>query len=214
VTQRDLAAVVGVSQPTVSGWLKQKAKPTDENARAALAHLGLAWADVAFRPRAPRSDDGPADATAVGVVFIPRNGFAGAGPPYENAPEEPDHDAYPRFELLRLTGTNPEALRSFVVIGDSLAPEIPPMTRVLYLPVPQFLSPGLYVVTVNGAAQVRRVQQLADGTLLLLPINPDYQQEALVPVDDADTPNTYRTTDGRLAVVACVGKVVFYPKPA
>ena len=205
LTQQELADHVGVTQPNVSSWLAQRTRPTPENAKAVLDALDLDWEDVQ-RGHPTDEDDG--------VVLVPRSGFAGGGPPYENAPEDLEVDAYPRSELLRVTGANPDTLRSTVVIGDSLAPEIPPNTRVLFLPVEQVLGPGLYVLTINGAEQVRRVQQRADGVLRLLPINPDYDQETLIPLPDADTPNTYRTTDGGTATVVCVGKVLFYPKAA
>lgn len=217
----ELGRAVGLDRATISRIRNGKQVPDRDNAQRILDALGLDWNDVT-RPSAHATGERPGEQSTASkaepsadVVYVPRNGFAGAGPPYHNRPpEEPEHDAYPRFELLRLTGMNPEMLRSAVIVGDSHAPEIPPNTRVLYAPVERFLGPGLYVITINEAEQVRKVQQLADGTLLLIPTNPTYRTEELTPIEEADTPNTYRTAEGRTAVVRCVGKVVFYPKPA
>ena len=220
LSQADLARSAGVSRSSVSRYLSGVLTPSREAAGRVLDALGLAWADVA-RTLLP----GPAD-----VVFVPRDGYAQGAPSAEQGYVNGDghaetvdadtdgaalaRDPYPRDELVRLTGMDPARFRSCTVVGDSLVPEVPPNTRAIYVPVEEHVGDGLYVVAIDDAHVVKRVQRLADGTLRLLPYNPDYQPETLTPVRDADTENTYRTGTGGIAIVRFVGKVVYYPKAA
>ena len=221
LSQADLARSADVSRSSVSRYLSGALTPSRETAARILGALGLAWADVA-RTSLP----GPAD-----VVFVPRDGYAQGAPSaeqgYVNGDGHPDahveveangaalaRDPYPRDELVRMTGMDPARFRSCTVVGDSLVPEIPPNTRAIYVPVEEHVGDGLYLVAIDDAHVVKRIQKLADGTLRLLPYNPDYAPERLTPVRDADTENTYRTGTGGIAVVRFVGKVVYYPKAA
>lgn len=217
ITQYDLADRLGVSQPTVSGWLRCRRKPSPANAQAALDLLELSWADVA--PEAGEAAEAEPDRVA-----IPRAGHAAAATHASNGvvnsgggPDafgEPALDYYPEAELRRLTNADPARLRSAVVVGDSLMPEVPPNATVVFLP-GAFHADGLHVVSIDGAEVIKRVQFRPGGALDLIPINPDYERERLLPVPEADTPNTYRSeTTGLTAEIRMVGKVVFYPKPA
>jgi phage repressor protein C with HTH and peptisase S24 domain len=221
VSQYGLADLIGVTQATVSAWLNRRRLPSPDSANAALNALGIRWDEVAASP-ATSSSDGAGESGSVSspdVVLIPRNGRAAAASSATtgvvNSNEATEHDAYPRSELIRITGANPDRLRSLTVIGDSLAPEIPPNTRVIYLPMEAFGGDGLYVLEIDEAAIVKRVQHLPGGTLRIKPINPDYDMVELRPLKEADTANTYRVAEtGETSVVRVVGKVVFYPKPA
>ncbi|MEM1043496.1 MAG: S24 family peptidase [Bacteroidota bacterium] len=217
LSQADLARSADVSRSSVSRYLSGALTPSREVAARVLDALELSWDDVAqAAPPAPAN-----------VVLVPRDGYASGAPSAEqgyvngdgHAEGEPvssalERDPYPRDELVRLTGMNPDRLRSCTVVGDSLVPEIPPNTRAVYVPVEDHIGDGLYVVAIDDAHVVKRVQRLADGTLRLLPYNPDYEPETLTPVKDADTENTYRTGTGGIAVVRFIGKVVYYPKAA
>ena len=121
---------------------------------------------------------------------------------------------YSQSELKRVTGRKPDTLRTCVVVGDSLAPDIPPGTRAVYLPLREHAGDGLYMVAINDGHVVKRVQRLADGTLRLIPFNPAYAEETLTPMKEADTDHLYRTGAGGTAVVRFVGKVVYYAKSA
>ena len=218
LSQADLARSAGVSRSSVSRYLSGVLTPSRETAARVLDTLGLAWADVsAATPALPAE-----------VVLIPRDGYAQGARSVEegyvngdghaggngHAVAALERDPYSRTELARLTGMDPNRFRSCTIIGDSLVPEIPPNTRAVYVPVEEHVGDGLYLVAIDDAHVVKRVQKLADGTLRLLPYNPDYEPETLTPVRDADTENTYRTGTGGIAIVRFVGKVVYYPKAA
>ena len=211
LSQADLARSVEISRSSVSRYLSGALTPSREVAARILDTLGLNWGDVSTGTTAlPAS-----------VVLIPRDGYASGARSleegYVNGSADTDvleRDPYSRAELARLTGMNPDRFRSCTIVGDSLVPEIPPNTRAVYVPVEEHRGDGLYVVAIDDAHVVKRVQRLADGTLRLLPYNPAYEPETLTPVKGADTDNTYRTTTGGTAVVRFVGKVVYYPKAA
>ena len=218
LSQADLARAADVSRSSVSRYLSGALTPSRETAARVLDTLGLAWADVsAATPALPAE-----------VVLIPRDGYARGARSVEegyvngdghaggdgHAVAALERDPYSRTELARLTGMDPDRFRSCTIIGDSLVPEIPPNTRAVYVPVEEHVGDGLYLVAIDDAHVVKRVQRLADGTLRFLPYNPDYEPETLTPVRDADTENTYRTGTGGIAVVRFVGKVVYYPKAA
>lgn len=219
MSQHDLARAIGTKQPTVSDWLSMKKRPSLANIRKALAALGIPWEDVRAVPG--RGDGAPASKSTQrgpypAVIMVPRGGFAAAGHgAYNGEGDEPEYDPYPRDELQRIANAPAERMRSLTVIGDSLAPEIPPNTRVIYMPMERFLGDGLYVLEMDGMTVVKRVQYLSGGGLDLLPINIDYQPDRLLPVPEAGEENTFRSNlSGLTTRVRCIGKVVFYPKPA
>jgi phage repressor protein C with HTH and peptisase S24 domain len=225
MTQYDIADRLGVTQPAVNGWLNKKGKktPGPANLQKLVDVLGLRREDFETREPAPPTIQSTAQQSAHSpagsersIVLIPRNGYAAAGEgAFNDGEDEVQYDPYPRDELMRLTNTNPDYLRSLTVIGDSLAPEIPPNTRVIYLPLEQFRGDGLYVLSIDGVEIVKRIQYLPGGAIELIPINTDYQVELLMPIEGADTYNTFRSArTGLTTIVRCVGKVVFYPKPA
>src|SRR5690606_3628076 len=81
LSQYGLADLVGVTQATISAWLNQRRLPSPESAQAALDALGLEWGDVVASPdsRSLTGDSSPAVSTS-DIVFVPRNGYAGAAP--------------------------------------------------------------------------------------------------------------------------------------
>lgn len=211
LSQADLARSADVSRSSVSRYLSGALTPSRDVAARVLDALELSWDDVAQAAVSAQAE----------IVLVPRDGYASGARSseegYVNGDGESsalERDPYPRDELARLTGMNPDRFRSCTVIGDSLVPEVPPNTRAIYVPMDTHVGDGLYVVAIDEAFVVKRIQRLADGTLKLLPYNPDYEPETLTPVKDADTENTYRTQTGGIAVVRFVGKVVYYPKAA
>lgn len=213
VSQYGLADLIGVTQATVSAWLNRRRLPSPDSANATLKALGIAWDEVAASPGTSTASE-LKSVPSSDIVLIPRNGRAAAASDAAtgvvNTEKETEHDAYPRSELIRITSANPDRLRSLTVIGDSLAPEIPPNTRVIYLPLEEFGGDGLYVLEIDEAAIVKRVQHLPGGTLRIKPINPVYDEVELRSLKDADTANTYRVAEtGETSVVRVVGKVVF-----
>ena len=211
ITQADLARELGVTQPTISDYVNAKKSPSRKNLVHLMGFLGLDPAELTALSERDLSGD---------VVLLPVRGRAAAGDGYINGSGGAGGDggglkAFSREELRRLTNRNPDRLETFIVSGDSLAPEILPSSAVVYDPQEAFRGDGLYVLTVDEGEIVKRVQVLPGGALELLPINPAYKAELLYPVKEADTPNMYRSErTGLTSVVRVVGKVVAYSKPA
>ncbi len=204
MTQATLARELEVSQPTVSDWVNAKKTPGMDN----LARLQevLDMPDEAIRAgtlEGAERDD---------IVFVPRVAYAEAGNGYVNSdPLVEERHAYSRRELRRLTNANPDRLMEITVVGDSMAPEIPPNTPVLYQPTHEISDHGIYVLLYDGSVIVKKVQRFAGGALKLIPANAEYDPEMLVPVPEADTPNTYRSQQtGLAATLRVLGKVVGY----
>lgn len=209
LSQRHVADLARVSQATISDWLNGKSVPRESNARTLLHALDLHWEAVASSgdPAAPSSP----------VVYVPRDGAVGAGGGVEDEHDDDalEADPYPASELRRLTQTDVHALRSMVVVGDSMSGDLRPGDRVIYAPCSSIGDAGLYVVLLDGARLIKRVQRLGGGALELIPSNPAYHRERFEPIPDADTENTYRSAlTGLTSTLNVVGKVVFYPKAA
>ena len=96
-----------------------------------------------------------------------------------------------------------------------MEPEIRANDTVIYRITESITDAGLYILDLDGARIVKLVHRLAGGALELIPANPTYQRERLLPLNDADTENTFRSDlTGLISVIHVVGKVVFYARPA
>ena len=218
LSQEQIAAHVGVAQQTVSAWLSGRQVPSRSNTVRLVELLDPDPELVERYLLWPLRRDDASTVAPDAVVHVARNGYAAAGHGVLNVEADDETDPYPRRELSRITnlhGPSLERIRSITVIGDSLAPEILPNSRVLYVPSEQYLGDGLYVLSIDGAELVKLLQQLPGGAIRLKPINPIYDQTELHPLRDADTPNTFReTASGLVSQLRFVGKVVGYLKPA
>ncbi len=211
LSQSDLAERVGVSQPTVSDWLNRKSAPSKRNREKLMQALGLTEEDLeALPPPRPKAADDD-------VVFLPvmARASAGSGSVNGDVLEIEEYRAYSRFELRRMTGQNPERLRVMPVIGDSMEPEIRAGDVVVYLPMDRMTDDGLYIFRMDDALKIKKLQRYAGGAIQIIPANPTYEKEMLLPLPDADTPNMYRSREsGLVGFFQIVGKVVYYPRPA
>lgn len=212
LSQSDLAARVGVSQPTVSDWLNRKSAPSKRNREKLMQALDLTEQDLAAVKPPPRPETASDD-----VIFLPVMARASAGNGSVNGEllEIEDYRAYSRFELRRMTGQNPERLRVMPVIGDSMEPEIRAGDVVVYLPMDRMTDDGLYIFRMDDALKIKKLQRYTGGAIQIIPANPVYEKEMLLPLPDADTPNMYRSREsGLVGFFQIVGKVVYYPRPA
>ena len=206
LTQSDLARTLGVTQPTISDYVNGKKTPSRKNLEQLIRLLDLEPADLVAPAEPPLADD---------VVLIPVRGEGASRHIYGDNDRDERVHAFSRSELLRLTNRNPERLASFIVSGDSLAPEILPNSVIVYWPQEQFTGDGLYVLKIDGTELAKRVQVLPGGALELLPVNAAYKPELLLPVPNADTRNTYRSQRTELVTtIQVLGKIVAYAKPA
>ena len=152
-----------------------------------------------------------------GVVLIPCLARASAGDGYLNGDhsEIESYHTYPLDEIRRLTHANPDHLRAIKAVGDSMEPEILANSTVIYVPTEEVAEHGLYVFAIDEALLIKKIQLYSGGALEIIPINPTYSREMLLPVPEADEPNTYRSQQTGLVSRFCVvGRVVFYTKAA
>jgi phage repressor protein C with HTH and peptisase S24 domain len=205
MTQAALARGVGVSQPTVSDWVNGKKTPARDNLERIQAMLGIP--DEAIQTAS--MDEGEHE----DVVLVPQVARAEGGDGYINGdtPIVEGRRAYSRSLLRESTGINPERLMAITVVGDSMAPEIPANTPVLYEPDTEITDHGIYVLLYDEGVIIKRVQRMAGNVLRLISTNEEYEDEVLVPVPESDTPNTYRSMQSDLvATLKVLGKIVGY----
>lgn len=217
--QNALAEALGVSHASVSDWVHMKKSPSADNLHRIMDVLRLSPADISPES-APAGVSDPR--LLEDVVLVPRiargraadllrsGGYINPG-----QGEFEGYDAFSRSEAHRLSGVNPDDLRTVTVVGDSLVPEILPGTRVAYVPHDRIEDFGMYVILVDDGVLVKRVQRYAGGAVEIIPINPAYCKEMLVPLQEADTNDLYRSQrTGLTAHFRVIGKVVFYTKTA
>ena len=153
----------------------------------------------------------------LGVVLIPCLARASAGDGYLNGDhsEIESYHTYPLDEIRRLTHANPDHLRAIKAVGDSMEPEILANSTVIYVPTEEVAEHGLYVFAIDEALLIKKIQLYSGGALEIIPINPTYSREMLLPLKEADEPNTYRSQQtGLVSRFRVVGRVVFYTKAA
>lgn len=209
MTQADLARELDVSQPTVSDWVNAKKTPARDNLVRIQDLLDIP--DEAIRVGTMDEDE------KEDVVFVPQVARAEGGDGYINAdtPIVEARRAYSRHLLRQVTGVNPERLMAIMIVGDSMAPELPANTPVLYVPGSELSDHGIYVLLYDEGVIIKRVQRLAGKAIKLISTNDDYEDEVLVPLPDTDTPNTYRSVQSDLvATLRVLGKVVGYFRAA
>lgn len=163
------------------------------------------------------SDIPPPSGEVLTFRYLPVGHRAEAGAGADN--EYPDHENWEemyrsRAELARF-GLSGAGLAAFFVSGPSMEPEIRANTPALMTPLQDFESSGIYVLTLDRWTIVKMVDLLAGGAIRLSSLNKEVNPEAeiLIPVEDADTPNTYRSQlTGLTTTVRVHGRVVLYTK--
>lgn len=195
LTQQEAASLLGIPHRTYVHYESATSAPSQERRTAILDAL---------------SADAPA---ADGVLAIPGGSEAGAGPARNNDHHGLEVVRIERSEVVRVTGLEGPSLnglRWFTVVGDSMAPDLRPGERVFFTPCHTFAADGYYIAEMDGERLVKRIQRHGGGVLDLVPVNPDYQTERLIPMREADAPNTYRSQlSGAVVTLNPVGKVAF-----
>jgi len=99
-----------------------------------------------------------------------------------------------------------QRLRTVVVVGNSMEPAIQANEPVHYLPTSEIADDGLYVFVIDDVLKVRYLQRYAGGAIQIIPLNPIYEKELLVPAGDA--PGMYRSQQsGLTGRFEIIGKV-------
>ena len=112
-------------------------------------------------------------------------------------------DGYQDDEPLLPAGRR---LRSVTIVGNSMEPAIQANEPVYYLPTSEIADDGLYVFVIDDVLKVRYLQRYAGGAIQIIPLNPIYEKELLVPAGDA--PGMYRSQQsGLTGRFEIIGKV-------
>ena len=112
-------------------------------------------------------------------------------------------DGYQDGEALLPAGRR---LRSVTIVGNSMEPAIRANEPVYYLPTSEIADDGLYVFMLDDVLKVRYLQRYAGGAIQIIPLNPIYEKELLVPAGDA--PGMYRSQQsGLTGRFEIIGKV-------
>lgn len=209
LTQKELARRLDVSQPTVSGWVNAQKTPGRDNLLQLIEELELEARDVTSA-RSLSGTDADDDALPLPRVDVHQ---------IDDAGDELPVDGYLIFSraMLQYAAQAPtDDLMVMTIVGDSMTPEIPPGTAVVFARTDAVGDHGLYALIYDGALMVKTVQRFAGGALKLSSTNPAYDAETLIPdTDAADGPlRTYTSKKTGLSVdVRIVGKVACYMKP-
>lgn len=204
LTQNAAAERLGVSQSRVSAWLLRSSVPSGDVAERILPTIGVTAAELRTSDATPLPSN---------VVLIPRGGLVGGGA-LPAAPDDDEADPYPANEMRRLIGFDPTGLVYCIVVGDSMAPNLRPGDRVIYIPTTEITDHGLYVLLVDDHQMIKRVQRLGGGALVLISFNQTYSDETYIPTDDDEGLFFRSNLSGLIASIRVVGKVVWYPTPA
>jgi len=124
-------------------------------------------------------------------------------------PDDATYDvSLPKGFLSRLLGFHsPSTIGVMEAEGDSMKPTIKDGDLIIYEPVEEIRSAGIYVLHLRTGATVKRVQPLPDGSYRIIPDNSHrgYSRMTLVPNDGG-----FRLEEtGRSAEMHVVGKVRF-----
>ena len=166
------------------------------------AGVSLEWLATGEGPMS-RSHEPPLNETE--HVLIPRYDiFASAGIDVLEVFEEHvlDHTAFRRDWLVGTMRLDPEKLAIIMVDGDSMIPTLQPGDFILIdlREAGRLRSDAVYVVRVEGALLVKRVQVGSDGRLDVWSDNPSYK------------PWTYTAEQSESLRVKIVGRVVWAGK--
>lgn len=195
-TRKEAASAAGVSADQLQRYIRGENEPsTSIMARFAdAAGVSIEWlasgrGEMMAGPRAALAglrafveSGGPGDKAAYApellAEFFPVPRFAvrasaGPGAVAEDA-EIKDHLMFRVDWLRRELGTDPAKLGCMDLIGDSMEPLIPSGATILFdRAVERITADGIYVVGLEDALLVKRVQRLMDGVVLLSE-NPRY----------------------------------------
>jgi len=124
-------------------------------------------------------------------------------------PDDATHQVeFPKHFLSRLLGFHPPSTIGVMEAeGDSMKPTIRDGDLIIYEPVEEIRSAGIYVLYLRTGATVKRVQPLPDGSYRIIPDNSHrgYSRMTLIPNESGFT----LEETGRSAEMHVVGKVRF-----
>lgn len=211
VTQAELARIAGISDTAVGNWLKDVNGIDAPNARLLGAHLHVdpLWLETGqghptgdgsqIRRPIPERRHGERDQPFVhslvsaydgddalpdDVVLVPesRIEFAGGDGRINYELVEHEEPATYRRSWFQKYGINPDRVKRFRVVGDSMEPMLFPRDTILVnLDETNVIDGRMYALRYGDQLRVKHVSRRIDGTLILRSVNPAYKDEEIPP---------------------------------
>jgi phage repressor protein C with HTH and peptisase S24 domain len=171
----------GIPYTTLQRILQGKTIPRGKQLQA-LAQAGevtVDWLLYGGEKPQPKSQSSEVALLELGGenVRIPLiNLQVGAGNGYEVTTEEVcEYLTLPRRLIATERGLNPKSLQAVTVMGDSMAPEFNPGDMVFLDVEKTQPGEGIYIVRIDNAIVIKRMQVLAGNSLKLNSHNPIYE---------------------------------------
>lgn len=184
--QKELSAIIGVSQAVISEWEHNKKDPSGERLKKLAEFFNMEPAEILGETRYKRAGEG-AD-----YIRIPVLGRIPAGVPFEMIEEIEDYEDIPAS--MTRGGKEYFALK---VRGDSMNPKYEDGDTIILRATNICESGQDCAVRVNGDdATFKRVYVTEEGGIILQPLNPAYE------------PRTYTRHQWESDYVSILGVVV------
>ena len=168
VSQKELAAAIGVKQPTVSEWEHQKKDPSGERLEKIAKFFGVTRGMILGYTESVNERPGH-QTNGKAYITIPVLGKIPAGIPFEAIEEVLDYEDIP------MASTRPgHSYFGLRIQGNSMEPEYRDGDTIIIQQQERCNSGDDCVVMVNGNdATFKRVKRHENG-MTLLPLNPEY----------------------------------------
>jgi len=189
-TQTEIAELVGTSQETISTWERNVYEPSQEDINKLAAIFGVTVHDLIpldtdtreEKNEAPGAAQDSSLTTGAGIVRIPFYDVkASAGHGCFADTEKVETYLAMQEEIIRavLPG-NPSRLAIIQASGDSMEPTIMSGEMLILDTQEKKVGvDGLYVIRLNDAIAVKRVQQISGGQVNVISDNPRYKEQHL-----------------------------------
>ncbi|MEO0496302.1 MAG: S24 family peptidase [Pseudomonadota bacterium] len=184
-----LASATGLSDGAVHGYLKRNSIPRGDAAVAIADHLGvsLRWLLTGEEDEPNQMGLSEPQAPFMGpeLAEVPRYDVqAAAGNGTIATTEEPGTTAFFPRKWLRDLGLDPDHSGILDCNGDSMEPTISdgaPM--VVNFAIKSVVQGGIYVISLDGAVIVKRVERLLTGDYQFISDNPKYPPQTITQAD-------------------------------
>lgn len=178
IQQKELAAEIGVAQPTISEWEHQKKDPSGERLERLTAYFGVDKSTIlGYKPLYQLPPVSP------GAIRIPVYGTIPAGVPMDAIEDVLDYEDIPAD-----WGRGGKEYMALKVSGHSMEPKYQDGDILILRRTESCENGQDCAVMVNGDdATFKRVKLTGSG-MMLLPINPDYDPITFTAQEVAELP--------------------------
>ena len=181
MSDRNFAQSAGLN-PSTFRSVKTGSSPTLETllsiCRAANVNVG--WLATGEGPMRPGEQGTQKSAEYVGIPRYDAALSAGDGRWNEDSATVLDHIPFTQeFMRKRLGRSSAEGLLILSARGDSMEPQISDGDLVMVDQAKNELIEGIFAIILNGMARVKRLRQLANGDIVLISLNKEYDDEIL-----------------------------------